>query len=310
MPLPALTQQPFGHRVLHRIGTEDTHVSYVAAAAAYVHQVRLAGRDLLLQYPGPGALAANDGYFNLSLLPFPNRLLGGEYEWEGKSLAFAVNKPDTRSALHGLGLDVPFTFDRVDLTPAGATAHLSYLHRAADRPAAYPFDVRFDAALGVDVVAHAVTWSLTATNLGAGAAPVGLGWHPYFLLPGGRDAWSITMPPTRRVELERAIPTGRYAEGLPPKRATAVDPSWDDCFQLADPADRTVRLRGPGYGIELRQGGQTRYTQLFMPPRHEAIAIEPMTCNVDAFRQSPAEVRLAPGESVATSMQLSLTEGA
>ena len=306
MIAPALARLPLGAHTLLRLGTDDHHVAFVPSRAGYVHQVRLRGRDLLWNYPDGAALDANDGYRNLALAPFPNRLLEGRYGWGGRELAFDVNAPDTRSALHGFGPEVAFRLERVDLSRTAATAYLTYLHTPALHPASYPFAVRFDLALEVDLARASAAWRLAATNLGDGDAPVGLGWHPYFLLPGGLDAWAIEMPPNERVVLERAIPTGARAGGLPPKRALPIDPSWDDCLALTDAAERTVRLVGPEYVLALEQTAATRYTQLYVPPGDGSVAVEPMTCNVNAFADAPEEVRLAPGGRLEVGMRISV----
>ena len=311
---PAVTHASFGRHTLVRLGTYDTHVSFVAGQAGYVHEVKLAGRELLENYPDGDALDANDGYRNLALVPFPNRLLEGEYEWGGRHLSFPVNMPDTRSALHGFGPDARFRIDRVELSARSAEARLLYLHTPGDHPHSYPFTVRFDLTLAIDLDGPQASWRLSATNLGADSAPVGLGWHPYFRLPGGHEAWRLRMPPNERVVLERAIPTGERVEGLPPKRALPIDTAWDDCFALTSAEwpgqSRTVLLEGPDYGIELAQTAATRYTQLYVPPGAASVAVEPMTCNVNAFAASPKEVTLAPGRTISTGLTMRLVEGA
>ena len=167
----------------------------------------------------------------------------------------------------------------------------------------YPFRVHFACELSV-AADGAFGWSLSARNLGPEPAPVGLGWHPYFALPGGPGAWRVTMPPNRRVELEAALPTGQLLGGLTPRQALAIDPGWDDCFALADPSqEATVTLAGPEYALSLKQGGDTRYTQLYVPDTRDALAVEPMTCGVDTFRQNREEVALAPGAARSTSLR-------
>ena len=299
------------YSVIHlRDESTGAELSFVPERSGYVHQIVLGGHELLWNYPDADALTGNSGHRNLALLPFPNRLLEGEYAWGGRQLKFPVNKPDTRSALHGFGPHAPFELVRVDLHRHRGEAHLRYLHAPAEHPGAYPFLVRFDLTLGLDAAAGMASWRLAATNLGDAPAPVGLGWHPYFLVPGGADAWTLTMPPNERVELERAIPTGQRLAGLPPKQATPLDTDWDDCFALSERTDRTVELRGPDYGLRLTQGGDTRYTQLYMPPDAGSVAVEPMSCGVNAFQRSQDEVSVAPGEQVSTSMSVVLAEAA
>ena len=271
-----------------------------------MREVRLGGQDLLRNYADSEALAANFGHFNLALLPFPNRLRDGAYEWDGRRHTFPINNEATGSALHGYNHEARFGVTSVDLSATTARVRLSLLNHGEDYPQyGYPFPVLFEAELTVDAAAHTFFWQLSARNLGPDAVPVGLGWHPYFALPGGLDAWRVTMPANQRVELDNALPTGRLLEGLAPKQALPIDPSWDDCFLLDDPtSDTTVELRGPRYSLSLQQGGDTRYTQLYVPEANDALAVEPMTCGVDAFREAREEVTLAPGQTVVTSLHV------
>ena len=40
------------------------------------------------------------------------------------------------------------------------------------------------------------------------------------------------------------------------------------------------------------------YMQVFMPPYGTSIALEPMTCNIDAFNNGDGLTNLAPGETL------------
>ena len=217
-----LSRKPFGDYTLFTLGCADTHVSFVPEQSAYIHQVRINGHDLLWNYPSGADLTENDVYRNLALLPFPNRLYEGKYEWNGKSHEFDVNDPDSRSALHGFGPDAAFLVERYDLSEQKATAKLTYLHRESAHLNGHPFLIRFEVKLAVDLEARSVSWQLSATNLGSASAPVGLGWHPYFLLPGGHEKWKIQMPPNKQVVLKNAFPTGEMSIGLSPKQPTIL----------------------------------------------------------------------------------------
>ena len=304
-----LQRAAFGDYTMLTLGDGDTYVQCVPERSAYVHQVCLGGQELLWNYPDAEALTGNSGHRNLALLPFPNRLLEGTYRWGGRELAFEVNKPDTRSALHGFGPHAPFTLERVDFGRSAASLELTYLHRGSEHPGSYPFDVRFAVTLSLDAAARTLTWASSAMNLEQESVPVGLGWHPYFLLPGGAEAWQVVMPPNEQVVLEKAIPTGARSVGLSPKQASPIDTDWDDCFALTDASDREVRLQGPDYTLSLKQGGDTRYTQLYVPPDAGSVAVEPMSCGVNAFQTAQEEVKVARGARVSTSMTLSLEPG-
>ncbi len=298
-----LSRKPFGEHSLITVGDERNAFSFIPGAAGYVHQVRLRGRDLLANNTTAAELARNKYSFALAILPFPNRLRDGEYAWGGEPYAFAINDPATGTALHGFGLATAFRLTSVQLGSDTGTATLRYLSAAAAH-AGYPFQVQFDLTLGLDQRTERFTWTLTATNLDDRDVPVGMCWHPYFVLPKGPRLWHVEMPPNRHVELAKALPTGRLQEGLSPKRATPIDLSWDDCFALTDPNERQVTLRGPDYGLSLKQFGDVRYTQLFVPPMQDCLAIEPMSCGVNAFRDAKEEVRLSPGQRKTIGMEI------
>ena len=304
-----LRRRAFGPYTLLTLGDDETHVSFVPEASAYVHQICLGGRDLLCGYVNGDGLRANVGHYNLALLPFPNRLRHGEYAWDGRTYRFPVNNLASGSALHGYNHEARFAIASVDLGADGGRVRMAFVNHGDDyRPYGYPFRVHFACELSIDA-SGAFAWSLAARNLGEGPAPVGLGWHPYFALPGGLEAWRVTMPPNRMVELADALPTGRLREGLPPQRPLPIDAAWDDCFALERPGDdATVTLAGPEYSLSLKQGGDTRYTQLYVPDTRDALAVEPMTCGVNAFRQNREEVTLRPGATTSTSLQVVLAK--
>ena len=304
--MPRLSRKPFGPYELQTLGNEQTHVSFVAERSAYIHQIRIGGRDLLLNYGSGAELTENTWYRNHALLPFPNRLLHGNYTWKEHSLFFEVNDEDSNSALHGFGPSAPFKVDRFDLTDRTGTVKLVYLHRPAEHPENYPFLVRFEIEIAVDTVAQTVTWEMSATNLDFFSVPVGFGWHPYFSLPEGCDRWVIQLPPNERVELQNSLPTGKRTKGLSSKQPTSIAPDWDDCFALTDPNNLEILLSGPTYSLSLKQLGTTRYTQIYVPGDKTGIAVEPMTCNVNAFNENTEEVRLGPQASISTGMKISV----
>ena len=301
-----LSRKSFGDYTLFTIGNADTHVSFVPERSAYVHQVRINGRNLLWNYASGLALTENSAYCNPALLPFPNRLFEGKYEWNGTSHEFEVNHPDSRSTLHGFGPDAAFSVERYDLSAQNAKVKMTWLHRASAHTDSYPFSVRFEVVLAIDLKSQNASWQLSAMNLGSASAPVGLGWHPYFLLPGGHEQWKIQMPANKQVALNNAIPTGVLSKGLSPKHPTPINTNWDDCYKLTDKTDMEVQLLGPVYSLSLKQTGRTRYTQLYVPGGNESLAVEPMTCGVNAFNTDKEEVELASGETISTGMVISL----
>lgn len=302
-----LSRKPFGNYSLVTIGSKENHISFVAERSAYIHQIRLKGKDLLWNYPNGDALTKNEGHRNLALIPFPNRLLKGDYTWDNEAHKFPVNHPSSNSALHGFEDEAHFHLERVDMEGNAIGVRLAYLHKSQDHLTSYPFLALFTVALFVDTQASVARWTLSAKNLDSKAIPVGLGWHPYFLLEGGYEQNVLYMPDNQHVLLENAIPTGVKAAGLSSKQPNAIQTSWDDCFSLSNENERTVRIEGPSYSLSLKQLGATRYTQLYVPPNNGSLAVEPMSCGVNAFQENQSEVVLHPGAEISIGMEHQLS---
>jgi len=301
-----LSRKPFGDFTLFTLGDSNTHISFVPHRSSYVHQIRLDGLNTLDNYSDGAELKRNSGYKNLALIPFPNRISKGRFEWSNRKFHFEVNDAENCAALHGFGPKVPFKVDRFSLAKNTGSVTMSYLHRMNKQHEHYPFFIHFELKLGINTVSKRATWQLNATNLGAESAPVGLGWHPYFLLPGRFEECSLHLPQHEEVVLTNAMPRGERRKG---QALRSINADWDNCFALLDRTKREVGLKGPRYSLSLRQFGNTRYTQIYVPGDKKSIAIEPMTCGVNAFNISKAEVELSPKRTLKTGMEISLVVG-
>ncbi len=301
-----LSRKPFGEYELQTLGDEKTYISFVAEKSAYVHQICIDGQDLLLNYATAAELNENLWYRNHALLPFPNRLFEGKYKCNNQPLSFEINDKGSSSALHGFGSFASFKVERFELTERTGKVKLVYLHRPVEHLESYPFLVQFEVELAVDLDSKTITWGMSAMNLGGTSAPVGLGWHPYFALPKGGD-WRIQFPPNQKIDLNNSIPTGKRLQGLSSKQPERIEAGWDDCFALLDPQDLEVLLVGKAYSLSLKQVGTTRYTQLYVPGDRGSIAIEPMTCGVNAFVEAEKEVLLEPQGIISTGMKMQVT---
>jgi len=132
-----LSQKPFGKYTLYTLGVSDLQVSFVPERSGYIHQVLINGNELLWNYASASELEANSWYRNVALLPFPNRMLNGQYEWDSRLYSFEINNRDTQSALHGLGPTVPFSKERVETSADWTNVKMTFLHQPDLRPESY-----------------------------------------------------------------------------------------------------------------------------------------------------------------------------
>ena len=123
--------------------------------------------DVLLGYGENEMCSSGKGQV---LMPWPNRVAGGTYAWEGTEYQLPITEVSLSTAIHGL---VRWTswhaVERSD-------AHVALEHILHPQPG-YPFllALRVEYALGDD----GLTVTTSAENVGDRACPFGAGHHPY-----------------------------------------------------------------------------------------------------------------------------------
>jgi aldose 1-epimerase len=248
-----------------------------------------------------------------TLIPWPNRLAGGRYEFGGDTLQLPRTEPTKGNAIHGLTRWANWSV--AARTPSSAVL----THTLHPQPG-YPFalDCRLEYALSdTGLTVHTVS-----TNTGDRPCPYGTGAHPY--LTAGTDTVdgaTLRAPGRRYLPVdERGIPTGiADAEGTPYDFRTprSLDGALlDHCYTDLDrDADgmATVTLTGPDRAVRLWFDGGSPYLPGFtgdtLPPdrRRRGLAVEPMTAPPDAFRSGDGLIVLEPGQTVATTWGISLS---
>jgi aldose 1-epimerase len=240
------------------------------------------------------------------LLPWPNRIEDGHYEFEGTWYQTPLTEPMRHNALHGLTRWMKWTA----------------LHQAEDRVVmslhfdpqeGYPFTIRFD--VDYRLSAAGLTIRTTAKNLGRHAAPFGTGHHPYLTVGTLIDQARLKVPSLLRLEAnDRLIPTGRLLanRGTPfdflelrPIGSLSMDTAFANLIPDSDGLIR-VHLETPGGKpqVTLWMEPVYQFLMVFTPDaipdvarRRRSIAIEPMTCAPNAFRSGDGLIVLQPGES-------------
>ena len=227
------------------------------------------------------------------LMPWPNRIRDGRYEFAGQPEQLALSDPHLHNASHGLvrwaaWRPLEHTPDRLRL---GLTLHPQ---------AGYPFLLQ----LAVEYVlgAGGLRTTFSAHNLGAEAAPFGAGCHPYLRPRAGFvDGAELRLPAAAYLEMdERLIPTGRR---LPvagsPYDFQATRPVGDTVFDLCfvEFLEPWVEFDGLRLSWDANLGFLQVYSGDGLAPdrRRRGLALEPMSCPADAFNSGDGLVVLAPG---------------
>ncbi len=236
--------------------------------------------------------------------PWANRLPQWRYTFDGTAVDLhGMHLPlDTNGVpIHGNLFAAPFTVTAEDA--AFVAAELDY---AADceRLRAFPFRhvVAVDARLDGE---HGLTIGTQVSPTSDVAVPISFGWHPFVRLPrGGRSTWQLRWPACEHVEVdERIVRTGART----PQDASLApigSRTFDDHYALG--SDRTFAISAEGRTLEFAFGDNYPYAMLYVPPRRQFVAIEPMTAEIDALGQGRAP-SCAPGETFRAEFTLRVT---
>jgi aldose 1-epimerase len=263
---------------------------------------RHAGLAVLRETPGD-AIRRLDGraFSAFPLIPFSNRIRGGNFSFDGKNYSLARDAEDPRHALHGTARFKPW---RVQWQNADhARFALEYMPQAGDWPFAYEawqdfllLPDRFRLLIGM-------------RNTGTTAAPAGIGLHPYFVRRDpvflhfaaayvwGKDAEDIpthSEPDAGRFAFLQRRPIG---DGLIDNDYGA----WGG----------TVDIQGDGQHLRLLAGDAFSHLVLFTPAEKPYFAAESVTHRPDAINPNydPEDHGMAvlqPGESLAGTIEIIL----
>jgi aldose 1-epimerase len=251
------------------------------------------------------------------LAPWPNRLEGGRYEFDGRPGAAAIDEPELGNAIHGLVRWLPWLLASKtdDAVALGCVLH--------PQPG-YPW--RLELGLDYRLASDGLAVVARAANASAEAAPFGIGFHPYLTMGIPVDDARLTIPASRRLTTnDRALPTGEvdvagtefdFTAGRP-VGATRLDTCFTGLARGSDGRSRALlESADGGRGLEVWADEAFGYLQAYtgdtlepVSRRRQAVAIEPMTSPPNAFASGVDVIRLEPGASWSGSWGIALRRG-
>ncbi|HEY5335981.1 MAG TPA: aldose 1-epimerase family protein [Mycobacteriales bacterium] len=267
-----------------------------------IRSYRVGDRDVLHPYDVDQMC---DGAHGAPLIPWPNRLGDGRYDFDGTTHQVGLNEPEKNNAIHGFLRWRSWNVVEHDGDRVALTTTLFPLQ-------GYPFalDIRIDYQLSED----GLRVRTSSTNIGDRTCPYGCGQHPY-LSPGNGvvDDCTLHLDAATRIttDPDRQLPTGTEpVEGTAydfraGKRIgdLAVDFAFTDVHR-DDSGRAWVRLNRPdGHTAELWVDESYPIVEIYTadtlsPDRQRrGLGTEPMTCPPDAFRSGRGVIHLAPGET-------------
>jgi aldose 1-epimerase len=260
------------------------------------------GRQVLDGYDAHEMCSAGRGQV---LVPWPNRIAGGSYEFDGVLQQLPVNELETGCAIHGLVRWAAWTV-------AEREPHRVVMQYDLHAQPGYPFSLTIGIEYALGDTGLRV--STTATNVGSTPCPYGAGAHPY-LFPGTPtvDTAVLHVPAASVLEADdNGIPVGVFSVAGTefdfreprPVGATKLDHCFSDLERDDDGLAR-VTLADPEHdtGVSLWVDGAYAYLMLYTGDsrpdvNRRSLAVEPMTCPPNAFKTGEAVLVLEPGASI------------
>jgi len=232
------------------------------------------------------------------LSPFPCRIAGGKYEFEGTEYQFE-NIFSDGTAIHGLLYNKAFTITEENAGDALASLSMEYWYKKENTGYPYDYNCLVRYVLHGDSLLEVVT---TVTNLDKKTLPIADGWHPYFQLGGNINDWFLQFHASAIVEFnEQLIPTGRLLQydAFDSPRLIG-DTFLDNCFILKPGiVSAACELFNPATGLRVSfsPDADYPYLQLYTPPSRTSIAVENLSAAPDSFSNKMGLLLLPPGHS-------------
>jgi aldose 1-epimerase len=289
----------------YEIAAGDYRAS-ITELGAGLRSLTAGGRPVLTGYQPDDLPPAGAGQL---LLPWPNRVDHGRYDFGGHRYQLDLSEPAHDNAIHGLTRWLTWQ-------PAGHGADFVELNLELLGRPGYPF--RLDLSARYQLRAETgLEVTVGARNSGSRPAPFGTGSHPY--LRAGSDlvdGWRLQLPAAQWQPADaRGIPAGppQDVSGSPydfraarPIGSTTLDHAFTG-LDTGQDGRAVARLTGPDADLALWAGPGYQWLQVFTgdplgpDSRRRALAIEPMTCPPNAFVTGIDLRTIAPAEVVSYS---------
>jgi len=221
-------------------------------------------------------------------IPYANRIAHGKFSWGGKTYKLPFNTPSSPHPIHGVGWRQPWSVGQ-----QGESACDLLLDFKPDNEWPFPFAAKQRIALG----ATGLSVRVTLTNKALQDAPLGFGFHPFFVARGG-DRINFTAKGIYKNSAD-LLPDGFIAKG----------PGWD--LKVDErPLDNDFGDWG-GEALITADKGPTfllvadmPMLRIYTPVKQPYFAVEPVSHGADAINRGGMPP-IKPGESVTGRMVIS-----
>jgi aldose 1-epimerase len=233
------------------------------------------------------------------LFPFPGRMRDARFTFEGKVYQLPFNDSTKQHAIHGFTPRNPWR--AIEWNGNEDSAFVTgQFNLSQDLPSAlsqWPSD--FNLNITYRLFRDRLVVEAAVENLGKGSLPFGIGYHPYFRLPGVNDpdigGHVLEAHVDQIWEAEANLPTGVrnvVPEAIDFRKPKPIGKTeLDNVFSgFQRGAKRFGNLAEYAILTHPRAMGRVRFLAdasfrelvLFTPVHRQSIAVEPYTCSADA----------------------------
>ncbi|KFI93393.1 aldose 1-epimerase [Bifidobacterium saguini DSM 23967] len=290
------------------------YAAVITELGATMRKVTYKGKNVIVPLGADDPITCCHGQL---LVPFPNRIAAGTYEFEGKTYTLPIDEHDRNTAIHGYGYRSFWKLESLTESSVTQSWRAPFL-------LGYPFAIKVYATH--ELTEDGLKITVTAENYGDVDAPWALAIHPWLdngfngygdEIDGHNAQCHLTVPASTHVTVdENLIPTGTEpVEGTkydlndnPLLVNQPFDDAWTDLKHDAD-GTVTATFTRPD-GLVIKVGGDETITSFqvctgtgFPAFQHPAgTAVEPQTAYANAFNTGKDLIVIKPGESSTTTM--------
>ncbi|MDO5025968.1 MAG: hypothetical protein Q4E03_05580 [Trueperella sp.] len=147
----------------------------VSSAGATLRSWKVNGVEIVDGYRSNAEQETLDGFRNAILAPWSNRIRNGKWQDGEETREIPKHSAEIERGLHGLFFARNFDHEE----DAGELRYTAQIAKSDHWPAQMRLEVSYDIK-----TENTLRIEMRCTNLSDRSVPVGLGWHPYFLLDG------------------------------------------------------------------------------------------------------------------------------
>lgn len=246
---------------------------------------RIKKRDILRVPPNMKVLQERPIYYGIPVLFPPNRTRYGRFEFQGRVYQLEINWEGKHNN-HGFLAEQLWKV--ASYQQLGNSQSITSTFAAVDSPDVlkqYPHDLFF--SMTYELRESTLVQTVSITNRGKAAAPVGFGSHPWYLLDHEPEKWNLQLPVSLEWELDSELmPTGRLMTLGPyeslAKGINLQGQQIEKLFLVGD-NPHTATLSRNGYEIRIQTSDLYKHWLIYTGEiADEFICIEPYTWATNA----------------------------